>query len=206
MRRLIILSLVIGLTASPVSATIPVDPYAGADQVAFSIWLLEEGSRLTLYLAQGGRHLDNETPPNIVGLPAYGVVARGRCKLTKKGGVCLARGKVHTLISEFEMDPSMASAHMTLEAGRFTHVVDWTGEETVAQDSDMDGTNAYFSMYRPASVTATLYNREFTGGDLWSLMQNGAYAGEGERIVTFHPDGTFSARVALDADGDLVAP
>ena len=208
MRRVaLFLLLSMSLSAAPAAAALPDEPYGGADQVALSLWLHREGSKLTLYVAQGGRHFEtSRTPPDTYGLPAYGAVGRGPCTVTKKGGMCRVKGQIFTLTTEFEMDPLLESAHMTLEAGKFTHVVDWTGEESVSQDSDLDGPDAYASMYRPALATATLYGLEFGEGSLLALMQTEIYGGEGERLLDIRPDGTFTARVGLDAERRIVAP
>jgi len=202
-RAAVALALVVGLTVAPASAGPQMAPYAGVDQVAASIWLHQAGGRLTLYIAAGGRSADNHTaPPDVVGLPAYGLVGRGPCRVTKKkGGYCHLRGKIHPLVTEYEMDPFMESAHMTLDTGRYTHVVDWTGERTVSQDFDQEGTELYFYMFRPASAKATLYNKKFNDGD-GSFMQNSVYAGDVGRLLQLHDDGTFSARVELDRNGN----
>ena len=208
MRRVaVFLALYMCLTAGPAGAALPAEVYAGADQVALSVWLQRDGSRLMLYLAQGGRHVDVvETPQVTSGVPAYGAVGRGRCTLTKKGGACKVRGKIYPLTTEFEMDPLMETAHLTLDAGKYTHVVDWIGRETVAQDSDVSDSEGYVSLYRPASATATLFGTEFDGGELLGLMQNDLYAGDGDGLLEVQPDGRFSARLLLDAERQIVLP
>jgi hypothetical protein len=205
MRRVAVsLAVVLVLSIAPASAGPQLAPYAGVDQAAASIWFRHEGGQMTLYIAAGGRSADNHpTVPDLVGLPAYGLVGRGPCKITKKGGFCRLRGKIYPLVTEYEMDPLMESAHMTLDTGRYTHVVDWTGEQTVSQDSDQEGTELYFYMYRPASVKATLYNKKFNGGDAISIMQNSVQAGDAARLLQLHDDGTFSARIELDRNGSI---
>jgi hypothetical protein len=206
MRRLArLLAIVLVLGVAPASAH-PMAPSAGVDQFALSLWIEEGSASTTLYVAMGGRRADTHSTPGDMRVPAFGLVGRGPCRATKRGAMCRVRGKVRPLVTEFEMDPTMESAHLTLATERFTHVVDWTGEESASHDVEQDGSVVYAYMNRPASVTAELYGRSFEGGDLISVMQTAVYGAADAPFVEFHDDGTFSARVTLGRNGYLSAP
>ena len=200
MRR--IATLLVGLavlTAGQASAA-PMDPYAGAEQTALAFWIERDGKTGTMYAAYGTRGASNYTSSDEV--PGWGVVGKGPCHFGKRMGWCMARGRLRTLgLSDFTVDPLLASAHMTISFGGFTHVIDWTGKgtpQTEASQSIGEGQSIGAGMFRSAPATGKLYDKKMTGHKDFHFLLQGAFADSGlGRYVTILPDNEVLFRVPV---------
>lgn len=102
------------------------DAGAGGGRFAFAVWLREEADRLFLYVAYAEQSVGTAGPIS------EGGVGRLACREQTFRGhpyyVC--GGRMHTRPigpSEFEMDPLLDSARLTVKAGGATNTIRWKG-------------------------------------------------------------------------------
>ncbi len=189
--------------------------YAVAQQIASADWLVMTGRNSAVwYFAIGGRLVDPYE-----GVYVVGAVARGRCKVDR-GPVwvsvsCRARAKVKDLdFEDFELDPTLASARMTLRQGGFRHRVVWRGRGRAPETfthvgGGAIGAKASAGLIRRASGRGRLFGRKMptrsrgrfarpgsvrVSASLWQGVQAAAYGSERTVVIE---DGVAVARATF---------
>lgn len=177
---------------------------AGIFQMADAAWIVpEDKQRGTFYFAMAMRFAPSA--PN--GLATMGVVGKGRCFSTGNRNhgmtVCSASGRGHAIdVMDFELDPLLESARLTLESGGFTHVIDWTGQGDLPQagagvQGGSSGVYAGADLGRWAVASGQVFGIKLSPRqDVFSFLVQGAMAGASLNTTgyTFHDDGRITLR------------
>jgi hypothetical protein len=126
-RAAILLAAVLLLFPLPASADRP-GVWAEANQTAEADWIvLRTPTRGVFYFAFGARLVDS-----FGAVGTYGVVGRGKCNVERGRHftvtMCYGSGRMKEIpIEDFEFDPAMASARLTVRLQGFDHDIEWTG-------------------------------------------------------------------------------
>ncbi|HWC32956.1 MAG TPA: hypothetical protein VG709_07490, partial [Actinomycetota bacterium] len=150
------------------SATPRVSAVAGAGQLGEAFWFVRRGPRRAdLFLAgavrSGGAAIFGRPA---AGAGAFGFVARATFRRERRREFhCRGRGIGREIDpTQFEVDPLLRSAKLTMQARGTTHVVRWTGRGE-APDPDLHGEfgNVYFfsaaDLDRSADARGRLFDR-----------------------------------------------
>lgn len=161
--------------ASPAT---PPGAYAGVEQMAEADWLNLKTK--TFYFASGWRRADPED-----GVATIGFVGKGFCDVERNANFtfvfCSGEATGHQIpLEDFNFDPAMTEADLTIKAKGMTHTVTWTGEGVPAYGEGLGGTGggvefgAGTARYAPAE--ADIFGKHLSSGghDFGVLSQDGA--------------------------------
>ncbi|MBW3593998.1 MAG: hypothetical protein KY391_00345 [Actinobacteria bacterium] len=201
-------AVVLGATALPAGA----DPgvYTEAGQMAMADWVvMHSPTHGTLYFAGGMRSASSDRPPGTLGM-----VGSGDCRVKRGNGwtivMCEGSGRAKYLgIDEFEFDPAMRSASLSMKARGVKNVVKWRGRgrvpgtgASVYADDSMVGVDV--GSGRMASVKARVLGEEMPrrGWMNFAFLVEGAGAfawenSRSKRSFELGPDGTYTYSVTL---------
>ena len=197
-------AIVLFVAAMPAGADPMPGAGAGAFQLADAAWIVPEDKQHgTFYFAMAMRFLPSA--PN--GMETIGVVGKGRCFSTgnRHHGmtVCSATGRGQQIDPmDFELDPLLRSARLTLEARGFTHVIDWTGQGDAPQagagaSGGSTGVSAGVDLARWARASGEVFGLELSPRqDVFSFLVQGVMADAWLYTTgyTFHDDGRITLR------------
>lgn len=208
MKRIVALmaaaSIIVG--AYPAQGQVPAIVAGEVEQFAFSDWTVKQNGKEIFYFAAASRggglwswgSVEPDVNPN-----GYGVVGKGSCRTKGNTTFCFAKGRVYYLEpGDFEFDPLLASARMSIDEAKDRHEVIWTGEgDMVYPDFGVGGDLEYAGggagMIRQASIEGMVFGRPLKHRTpTFSLLAEGAgvIAGvymEGRRLV-MNDDGTVT--------------
>ena len=204
MRKVAVLSLLLLVLLVPMSlsASAGVGLYAGAEQVALADWVFLRGNRGVFYFAGALRGAD----PFRAG--TVGFVGRGPCRVMRGRDftmvACHGTGRARPLgLADFQMDPLLSRAHMTLRDKSFTHSVDWEGSGTApdagggAGAGDL-GAEVSAGAVRGARANATLFGKKLgRKGDIADAFMGqgaGVMVWRDARDITITRDGRVRVR------------
>jgi len=209
MRRtaVILFALIVGTAALPATAEPGV--YAEAGQLAEADWIvLDSRTHGTFYFAAAMRAVSP------AGAHTFGVIGSGECNVSRGKNwttiVCEGSGRAKELgLDQFEFDPALRSASLTMRAGGVKNTVSWTGRgpapsfgASVYGGGTMVGADA--GIGRMAKVDARILGRRMPRGGWMNfafLVEGaGAFAyeeGRSSRSVELAPDGSYSYSVEL---------
>jgi hypothetical protein len=199
MRRLGAVAMAVALLWPGVSQAAP-GAFAGAEQLALADWLDLKAKRF--YFAMGIHYVGPE------GAMTMGVVGRGICEVQKSKDFtivsCFGRGQGRELSAEeFQFDPALGSASMTLDSGGYSHSVEWTGEDAPVAGTQTAGSSfgvqAGAGAARSAPASADLYGQKLKAGGRanFGVLSEAGYAvvyNEGRRVQVLD-DGSVRMRV-----------
>lgn len=199
MRRLGSVVMVLALLW-PVASHAAPGAFAGAEQLAEADWLDMKAKRF--YFAMGTRSVGPD------GLVTMGFVGRGKCEVQKEKGFtlvsCFGRGHGKELDAEqFQFDPALGSASMSLDGGGFSHSVQWTGEDAPVAGTQANGSSfgvqAGAGAARWAPASGELFGQKLQAGgrDAFGVLAEAGYAvvyNDG-RQVQILDDGSIRMRV-----------
>ena len=205
LRRVVLGTAILLLAAAmPASADPMPGAGAGAYQLADAAWIVPEDKRSgTFYFAMAMRF----APTVPAGLETFAVVGKGRCFSSggRHGGftICTASGRGEAIDPmDFEMDPLLESARMTIESRGFTHEVEWTGRGDLPQagggvQGGGSGVSAGVDIGRAARATGKVFGVKMGPRlDAFSYLMQGAIGGVWFNAAgyTFHDDGRVTLR------------
>lgn len=205
LRRAVLGTAIVLFVASlPASAEPMPGAGAGVYQLADAAWIVpEDKTHGAFYFALAMRF----APAIPSGLATFGVVGKGRC--FSSGGrnhgftVCSASGRGQSIDhTDFELDPLLESARLTLESRGFTHEVEWTGQGDLPQagagvQGGSSGVSAGIDLGRWATASGKVFGLKLSSRlDVFSYLMQGAIGDAWLNTAgyTFHDDGRVTFR------------
>lgn len=176
---------------------------AGAQQVASAVWIRMNGSNGTMYAADGYRRV------NADGARTIGGVAKGDCTKTKTKHftmiTCMAMGRYKELaLDQFQIDPALRSAEMTVQMSGKTHTVAWEAKELAdfgtGAEAATSGASSSSGGFVRARAAGKVFGVNLAKGCSFCFLSESAGAGVsfGTRsLQTIRDDEGFQVRLRL---------